>query len=50
VSLEWPPRSKRFIDIPEIDRVDWFTPETARTKVQPAEAPLIERLLDAVRN
>lgn len=50
VMLEWPPRSKRWIEIPEIDRVAWFTPETARIKVQPAEAPLIERLVEAVGN
>jgi predicted NUDIX family NTP pyrophosphohydrolase len=48
VTIEWPPRSRRFIEIPEIDRVAWFDPATARTKVQAAEAALIERLLEAV--
>jgi predicted NUDIX family NTP pyrophosphohydrolase len=50
ITLEWPPRSRRFIEVPEIDRVAWFSPETGRAKVQSAEAPFIERLLDAVRN
>jgi predicted NUDIX family NTP pyrophosphohydrolase len=48
VTIEWPPRSKQFLEIPEIDRVAWFTVEAARTKVQPTEAPLIERLLAAI--
>jgi predicted NUDIX family NTP pyrophosphohydrolase len=47
IPLEWPPRSKQFIEVPEIDRVAWFTPETARRKVQASEAPFIERLLEA---
>jgi predicted NUDIX family NTP pyrophosphohydrolase len=48
VMLEWPPRSRKFIDIPEIDRVEWFAPETARRKVAEAEGPFIDRLLEAI--
>jgi predicted NUDIX family NTP pyrophosphohydrolase len=29
---------------PEIDRVDWFTTDQARTKLNPAQGVFIERL------
>jgi predicted NUDIX family NTP pyrophosphohydrolase len=44
--LEWPPRSGRFIEIPEVDRVEWFGPEEARRKLNPAQAAFVDRLLD----
>jgi predicted NUDIX family NTP pyrophosphohydrolase len=44
--LEWPPRSGRFQDTPEVDRVDWFDLEGARRRLNPAQVPLVERLLD----
>ena len=43
--LEWPPRSGRFIDVPEFDRVAWFTAGEARRRMRPEEFPLVERLL-----
>ena len=46
--MEWPPRSRRFAEFPEIDRVAWFGLEVARDKVNPAQVPLLERLADAV--
>src|SRR5438093_9177570 len=42
--MEWPPRSGRRRAFPEIDRVEWFDLETARTKILPAQAALLERL------
>jgi predicted NUDIX family NTP pyrophosphohydrolase len=42
--LEWPPRSGRTIEIPEVDRAEWFTLERAREQINPAQAPLLERL------
>jgi len=42
--IEWPPRSGRRIRIPEIDRVEWFAPEVARTKAHPAQAVFVDRL------
>lgn len=47
-ALEWPPRSGRWITIPEIDRVDWFAPERARRRIKDTQIPLIERLLAAL--
>lgn len=43
-SIEWPPRSGRFQDFPEIDRVAWFDVEEARRRLKPAQVPFIERL------
>ncbi len=43
-SLEWPPRSGRFGDFPEIDRVEWFDAAEARRRIKPAQVPFIERL------
>lgn len=46
--LEWPPRSGRRAEFPEADRAEWFGPEEARRKILPAQAPLIDRLLEAL--
>jgi len=43
--LEWPPRSGRFIDVPEFDRLAWFGVDDARHRMRPEEWPLVERLL-----
>jgi predicted NUDIX family NTP pyrophosphohydrolase len=46
--MEWPPRSGRTIQVPEIDRVAWFDLEAAREKLKVAQHPLLDRLADAV--
>ncbi len=43
--LEWPPRSGRRAEFPEIDRVEWFAPEIASQKILAAQRPLLERAL-----
>jgi predicted NUDIX family NTP pyrophosphohydrolase len=47
--FEWPPRSGRMIEIPEVDRAEWFTLPVAREKVNPAQVALLERLEAARR-
>jgi predicted NUDIX family NTP pyrophosphohydrolase len=42
--LEWPPRSGRRRQFPEVDRAEWFTVERAREKLIPAQVPLLDRL------
>jgi predicted NUDIX family NTP pyrophosphohydrolase len=42
--MEWPPRSGRTAEFPEIDRVDWFTLKKARVKIKGAQAPFLDRL------
>jgi predicted NUDIX family NTP pyrophosphohydrolase len=43
-ALEWPPRSGRFVDTPEIDRVEWFPTDVARQRIKETQVPLIDRL------
>ena len=43
-TLEWPPRSGRMAEFPEVDRAEWFDLATARRKILPAQAPLLEQL------
>jgi predicted NUDIX family NTP pyrophosphohydrolase len=47
--LEWPPRSGRWITVPEIDRVEWFVPDEARRRIKDTQIPFIDRLLEALR-
>ncbi len=43
-TVEWPRGSGRSITYPEVDRCAWFDPPTARTRLNPAQAELIDRL------
>jgi predicted NUDIX family NTP pyrophosphohydrolase len=47
--LEWPPRSGRRQEFPEVDRAAWFGAEEARVKMNPAQAELIDRLARTLR-
>jgi len=47
-SLEWPPKSGKFVEIPEIDRGQWFGMTEARETIRKAQEPLLERLQDAL--
>lgn len=44
-SLEWPPRSGKMCDFPEVDRARFFGLAEAAEKLHPAELPLLERLV-----
>ena len=41
---EWPRGSGRWFTFPEVDRCEWFDAHTARQKINPAQAELIDRL------
>jgi predicted NUDIX family NTP pyrophosphohydrolase len=43
--LEWPPRSGRTIEVPEVDRAEWFGVDEAGKKMNPAQVELLERLI-----
>lgn len=43
--LEWPPGSGNWKDTPEVDRVQWFGPDEARRRLNPAQAEFIDRLV-----
>jgi predicted NUDIX family NTP pyrophosphohydrolase len=42
--LEWPPRSGRMQQFPEIDRAAWFGLDEARSKLVPGQVPFLDRL------
>ena len=42
--IEWPPRSGRRQEFPEVDRAGWFTLEVAKEKLLAAQAALLEEL------
>jgi predicted NUDIX family NTP pyrophosphohydrolase len=42
--VEWPPRSGRQIEIPEVDRGDWFSITEAKERILKSQAPFLERL------
>jgi len=43
-SMEWPPRSGRKQEFPEIDRAAWFGIGEAKEKINKGQVPLIEEL------
>ena len=43
-TLEWPPKSGKWQSFPEIDRAEFFDPDTARRKVIAAQAALVTEL------
>lgn len=47
-TMELPRGSGRQLTFPEIDRVGWFEPDEARRRLNPAQAPLVDRLLDVL--
>jgi predicted NUDIX family NTP pyrophosphohydrolase len=49
-SMEWPPRSGKEQEFPEVDRAGWFDLETARAKILPAQAELLDRLLERLES
>ena len=43
-SMEWPPRSGRQADFPEVDRAAWFAPDEARRRILESQVPFIDEL------
>ena len=46
--LEWPPKSGKYIEVPEVDKGDWFTIEMAKQKILPSLSPLLEDLIENI--
>lgn len=42
--IEWPPRSGRKLEIPEVDRAAWFAMDEARERILKSQQPFLERL------
>ena len=49
IHISWPPGSKRLLEIPEVDRGEWFELDLALQKIIPAQTGLL-RQLEALLN
>lgn len=47
--MEWPPRSGRMIEFPEIDRAAWFTVSQARLKILESQSPFLDWLQELLQ-
>src|SRR5580658_8954894 len=48
-SMDWPPRSGKMQEFPEVDRGAWFTLPAAEQKIHPAQRAFLERLIEVVQ-
>lgn len=46
IMIPWPPKSGKFLEIPEVDRGAWFVFDEAKFKIIPAQAAFIVQLQD----
>jgi len=46
--LEWPPKSGKYMEVPEVDRGGWFNIEVAKQKILPSLSLLLEDLVENV--
>jgi predicted NUDIX family NTP pyrophosphohydrolase len=44
VQMQWPPRSGRIIEFPEVDRGVWFTLREARERILKSQRPILDQL------
>ena len=49
-SLEWPPKSGRTTEYPEVDRAAWFDVPRARMKLLPGQRAFLDQLEQLVRS
>ncbi len=47
--VEWPPKSGKRLEIPEVDRGDWFPIEAAHDKLSKAQSKFLDRLADTLK-
>ena len=50
VSIEWPPKTGKFISIPEIDQLQYFTLEQASQKINEAQKAFLDRLTGILKS
>ncbi len=48
--IEWPPRSGRQIEFPEVDRGRWFSIHAAAEYIVKAQVPLLQSLIETIQN
>jgi predicted NUDIX family NTP pyrophosphohydrolase len=48
ITVDWPPKSGKTIEVPECDRADWFDLDVAKTKLVQGQVPFIDALAKAL--
>ena len=48
VAIEWPPKSGRWQEVPEVDRAAWCDLGSARVRINPAQIAFLDRLSEAL--
>jgi predicted NUDIX family NTP pyrophosphohydrolase len=48
--MEWPPKSGKRQSFPEIDRVQWFSPEEAQEKMIPVQFSFVMELQNLLKH
>ena len=49
-SMEWPPRSGKQQDFPEVDRAGWFSLPAAKEKILKGQLPFLDELSEILKN
>jgi predicted NUDIX family NTP pyrophosphohydrolase len=44
VTIEWPPRSGRLLEVPEVDRAEWFALDEARIRINAAQSAFLDEV------
>lgn len=47
-TIEWPPRSGKRTEFPEVDKGEWFSIETAKLKINAAQVELLDQFAKSV--
>jgi predicted NUDIX family NTP pyrophosphohydrolase len=47
--IEWPPKSGKWKEFPEVDKAEWFDEDKAKEKINPAQTSFIDELLRKLR-
>ncbi|MFZ0088566.1 MAG: NUDIX domain-containing protein [Solirubrobacteraceae bacterium] len=47
-TMQWPPRSGRMQEFPEVDQAQWFGLDDARARINPAQGELLDRLAQSL--
>ena len=50
ISLEWPPKSGKLIEVPEVDQAAFFSVAEARIRINPGQIPFLDQLEKACGN
>ena len=49
-SIEWPYRSGKWQNFPEVDKAEWFDLNSAKLKINPAQIALLDELAEKLKN